>query len=207
MHLGGGKRQFHQLAGRGKRVLKHFGKGDFRHRQFVVGNRQPALDNMKNPRRGPAVTFGIMQNTLFDAIGIDDVRGKIIPVHGQRQHPRQSRTVQREGPGRQLGRGDFLKIIVEKILNALVGRAEMLTEQAVFFARLRRHGRGDLRKLLVALHRHGGTANEGEFYIDMGNEMRRQINRRALVSGCVHWELNYFSRRTESLPTKCLPRH
>ena len=71
---------------------------------------------------------------------------------------------------------------MEKILDTLVGGAEMLAEEAVFLARLRGHGGGDLCKFRIFLHRHQRAADEGEFDIDMGNKMRRQLAVHDLVN-------------------------
>ena len=175
LRLRGRERQFQQFARRRERVLENFGERNFRHAQLVVGNRQAAFADMENSGGGAAVTFRIVQNALFDAVGIDDVRRKIIAIKRQREHARESRAIQRERVRGQFGRGHILQIIVEKRLDARVGGAKMRAEQPVFFARLRGHRGGDLDEFAVALERHGRTADQGEFDIDVGDEMRRQL--------------------------------
>ena len=94
--------------------------------------------------------------------GSDSTRARPAPVERERAH-------------RQLRHRHVLQIIVEKSLDARVGGAEVLAEQAVFFARLRGKGGGDLDELLVAGQRHGRAADEGELDVDVRNEMCGQL--------------------------------
>ena len=130
---------------------------------------------MKNSGGGATVAFRIVQNALLDAVGIDDVRRKILAIHRQRQHAGEAGAIQREGAHGQLGRRHVLQIIVEKRLDARVGGAEVLAEEPVLFARPRGHGGGDLKKFLVAFQRHRPAADQGKLDIDVGNKMRRQL--------------------------------
>ena len=163
-------------------MLKNFGEGDFRHAKFVIRNRQAAFADVKNSGGRATVAFRIVQNTLFDAVGIDDVRRKIITIHRQREHAGEASAVERERARGQLGRGNFLKIVMQKILNAGVGGTEMLAEQTIFFARLRGHCGGDFDEFLVAFERHRRAADQGEFDIDVGDKMRGQL---AVHGNCV----------------------
>ena len=108
LRLRGGEGQFQQVLRRRERELEDFGKGDFRHAKLIVGNRQAALGDVENTHRRAPVAFGVVQNALFDAVGIDDVGGKILAVHWQREHAGEAGAVERKGACGEFWRGNLL---------------------------------------------------------------------------------------------------
>ena len=58
-------------------------KTGFRHADLVVGNGQAAFGHVKNALGRAAVAARIVQHTLFDPVGIDDLRSKLVAVHRQ----------------------------------------------------------------------------------------------------------------------------
>ncbi len=199
LRLRGGERQFHQFARRREREREQSGKSNFWHAELVVGDRQAALGDVKNSGGRAAVAARIMQNALFDAVGIDDVGRKIIAIHRQRQHAGEAGAVERESARGQFRHRRVLQIIIEKSLDAPVGWTKMLAEEPVFLARLRGHGGGDLDKFPVALHRHGRAADEGKLDVDMGDEMRRQL----AVHGDKMWLKSLTKSFVFTMPILC----
>ncbi len=175
LRLRGGERQRHQFARRIEREREHFGEGDFRHAELVIGNRQAAFGDVENSLRRAPVAARIVQHALLDAVGTDDVRMKFIAVQRQREDAGEAGPVEDERARRQFGHRHVLQIIVEKSLDALVSRAKIMAEQPVLFARLAGHRGNDLGELLVALDRHGRAADQGEFDVDVRNELCRQF--------------------------------
>ena len=73
------------------------------------------------------------------------------------------------------GAGIPPEIPVEKILDALVYRAQVLAEQPIFLPRLRGHGGDNPGEFLISLNRHRRAADQGELDVDMRNELRGQF--------------------------------
>ena len=58
---------------------------------------------MENALGGAAVAAGIVQHALFDAIGMNDLRGPLVAVERQGERARHAGPVQHEGAPRQFG--------------------------------------------------------------------------------------------------------
>ena len=180
LRLRGGERKAHDVTRRIERKCEHFPEYILRHGDLVVGNRQTAFGDMENSLRGPAVAFWVMQNTVCDAIGIDDLGTELVSVNWQRQHTRQPGAVERERARGQLCHRHVLQIIVEKCLNSTVGWAKVIAEQPVLFARLSGHRGDDFGKFLVVLNRHRRTANQRELDVDVRDKVRRKLSLRRI---------------------------
>ena len=175
LRLRRGEWQRHQFARRIEREREHFGEGDFRHAELVVGNRQTALGDMENALRRAPVAARIVQHALLDAVGTDDVRMKFVAVERQRQDAGEAGPVEDERARRQFGDRHILEIVVKKSLDALVHRAQIMAEQPVLFARLAGHRGNDFREFRVTRDRHGRAADQGELDVDVRNELCRQF--------------------------------
>jgi len=130
---------------------------------------------MENARRGAAIALGVMQDPLLNAIGIDDVGGKFVAICRQREDFSEPGTIESKGARGKVGDGQFLQVIVQEILDALIGGAEAIAQEAVFFARLSDHGLGDFDEFFVALDRHRRAADQGKLKVNVGDEMGRQV--------------------------------
>ena len=101
---------------------------------------------MEDALGGAAVAARIVQHALLDPIGVEDLGGKFVAVHRQRQHPGHAGPVERKGVQRQLRHRHVLKIIEEKSLDALVRRAKMVGQQAFLLPVLRHQAGNDVAK-------------------------------------------------------------
>ena len=81
--LGGGERKTHQRTRWIQREAQHFSERALRHADFVVGDRQAALGDVKNALGRAPVAFGIVQDAVGRAIGVDDFRTELVAVHRQ----------------------------------------------------------------------------------------------------------------------------
>src|ERR1035437_2298050 len=65
------ERQLQGFGGRIQGQIEQFGKGDFRYRQFVVWNRQPAVGHVEDTRRRPADIGPGVQYTIAQTIAAE----------------------------------------------------------------------------------------------------------------------------------------
>ena len=102
---------------------------------FVVGDGQSTFGDVEDALGGAAIGLGVMQHAVVEAGGGED--GALVLVGGGRQGEGagEAGAVEDEGGGGQVG--DVAVLFeggVEKVLDALIDRAEVLGEDAVFFA-------------------------------------------------------------------------
>ena len=165
-----GERQTQIPARRVEGEIQKLPKSGLGHADLVVGDRQAAFGYVKYPLCRPAVTAWVVQNALLDTIGTEDARDKFIAVHRQREQPRQAGTIQHKRSERQLCDRRILQIIVEKILNPLVGRAKVIGQQPLFFPVLSNQRGDNVAQLRCLAGRHRRKAQQREFDVNAGNQ-------------------------------------
>ena len=148
-----GKGQAQQRGGRIQRGKQNATKHVLRHRLLVVGDRQSALRDVKHALRGAAVVDRIVQDAIGKTVAAHDVGLVVIGVRGQRQNAGEAGTIEDKGTAGQAERSvhvDFADIVVHKVLDAAVGRAEVVRQQARLFliVREQRFAQGNKRKRL-----------------------------------------------------------
>ena len=137
---------------------------------------------MENPLRGAAVAAGIVQHALLHAKRAEQLRGEGVLAHRQRQRARHAGAVQHERFWRQLGRQhDFLEIVVDEILDALIGGAEVIGEHAVRLAVMREHGGEQIIHARVRRGARRRQAEHGELEVDVLQQAA--VGERVLCAG------------------------
>jgi len=161
LRLGGGEGQSQELGRRGERVLEQSREDGLRDGFFVVGDGQAALGDMEDALGGAAVALGVVQHALFDAVRGDDVGDELVAIGREREQAGEAVAVEHEGlAGEARGDGGVFQIIVEEVLDALVGRAEVVGEEAVFLVVERQQAGHEVGELAIDLH---GKRRAAEF--------------------------------------------
>ena len=83
LRTSGSKGQSQQAAWRRQGEGEQFGEHSLRHGQFVGRNGKAPFGNMENALSRAPVAARVVEHPLLDAIGADDVREKLIPIHRQ----------------------------------------------------------------------------------------------------------------------------
>ena len=116
---------------------------------------------------------------------------------GSERGPGQAVAVEHEGAhGHARDLGGVLQIIVEEILDALIGRAEMIGKEPVLFAVERDHVAHEFGEIGVGLERKRRAAEIPELEIDVEQEFVLRLGRTGAAKagslllvrgeGCVH---------------------
>lgn len=116
-----------------QRRLQKFRVGRHRHGALVERDGQAAFGNVEHALRGAPIVAGIVQYPLSYAVGFDALGIIGVLVQWQGQFPGQSALVQNEGFTRQAdGFLDAvaLQVGTQKVLDAAVGRATVVSQQS-----------------------------------------------------------------------------
>ncbi len=160
-------------------ALEHAAEDRLRHRDLVVRHRQAAFGDVEDALRGAPVAAGIVQHALLHAIRVQDVRGEIIARRRQRQRAGEAGAVEDEGLRRQPRERGVLEVVVEKRLDAVIGRRQVIGQQPAGFALVGEQGFHAL-EIRVAVESDRRAAEGGEFEIDVAEHGR--VSRRAARS-------------------------
>jgi len=152
LRLGGGEGQSQELGRRVKRVLEQAREDSFRDGFLVVGYGQAALGDVEDALGGAPVALGVVQHALFDAVGRDDVGDEFVAIGRDGEQAGEAVAVEHEGlAGEARGDGGVFQIVVEEVLDALVGRAEVVGKEAVFLVVERQQAGHEIGELAVDL--------------------------------------------------------
>ena len=133
--LGGGEGEPKKFDGRVEGVLQQAAKNGRGDRFLIVGNRQAAFGDVENAGRGAAVAAGVVEDALARPVGREDVALVGVATGGQGQDAGEAGAVEDEGGGRDpRGLRVRIEVVVEKVLDTLIHRAEMARERAILFA-------------------------------------------------------------------------
>ena len=152
--LVGGEREGEKVRRGGQRRFQQGREGAFGDGLFVGGNRETALDDMENALGGAAVTDGIVEDSLGNAVGAEARRGETGAFIRKGENPAKPGAIENE---RRTGEArdriaEFAKIGVEEGLDAGVRRTEIVLQEPDLVLVVPEKRPGDVDKVVVAFH-------------------------------------------------------
>ena len=121
-----------------------------RHGELVVGDGQPALGDVEDPRRGAAVVGRVVQHAVDEAVAAQQRGGEAVTVDRQRQLAGQAGLVEHQGAVRELRAHPRVgEVVVEEGLDAAVGGTQPVGQPAAELALSREDRAGQPRRLGV----------------------------------------------------------
>ena len=129
--------QREQLIGRVQGVLEELGEHGERDGDLVAGNGQPDIGDMERALGGAAVAARIVQDTVAQAVGVEPGVLEVVAAGREGEFAGDAGGTEAEGLAgqKQVGRQPLLAAeVVEELLDAGVGRAAVVAEQAGLLA-------------------------------------------------------------------------
>jgi len=137
-----GKRD--KLGGGPQRRAKEVGVGEQRDRDLVGRDRQAALGNVKDALRRPPIARGVVEHAVVEPVARYDLALPLVALHRQGQLAREAVAVENErftGKTNRLLQPEVGELGVEKGLDPLVGRIQVLAQEAALLAVAERRDR------------------------------------------------------------------
>ena len=156
----GGERQFQKIIRRADGAAEEFGEDTLGHGALVSGHGKSAFGDVKGPLRRAAVAARIVQDAVAQAIGFEHAGGEFVSLGRQRKLAGQAGFIQYKSGGGQArlpGKMKISQMAVEIFLDAAVGRAAMLAEEAGLFTESFEEVAGDAGEFAVAVLDEGQT--------------------------------------------------
>jgi hypothetical protein len=119
---------------------------------LVRSNREATFGDVEDAARGAAVAHGIMQDSLWHTIGIQVTRREAGGVGRKRHRACEATAIENKSARGQAGRAAWTiaQVSIDKGLNARIGGAKVITEQAFLFIMIAEQRTRELQEITVS---------------------------------------------------------
>ena len=139
--LGRGEREFEQVLRGAECGLEHQGESPEGDGALIVGNGEATLGDMKDPFGRAAVFGGIVKDSVFGAVGVDDGGTELVAIGGDGEGSGDAISVEHERVMGQAHRDPgIVEVFVEPVLNPPIHRGQVVGEESVGLALMGEEG-------------------------------------------------------------------